>query len=107
VELLQPALQYELGEAAGLTPAYERGEAYLQMHDGKKAAEEFQKIVDHPGIDAFDFPLANFGLARAYALEGDSGKARVKYQDFFSQWKDADPDVPLLKQSQAEYAKLH
>jgi tetratricopeptide (TPR) repeat protein len=107
VELLQPALQYELGEFANLTPAYERGEAYLQMFDGKKAAEEFQKIVDHRGIDPFDYPLANLGLARAYALQGDAAKARVKYQDFFSQWKDADPDIPLLKQSQAEYAKLH
>jgi eukaryotic-like serine/threonine-protein kinase len=106
VELLQPSMPYELGETAGLTPAYERGEAYLQMREGKKAAEEFQKIVDHRGIDPFDFPLANLGLARAYTLQGDTAKARVKYQDFFSLWKDADPDVPILKQARAEYAKL-
>jgi serine/threonine protein kinase/Flp pilus assembly protein TadD len=106
VELLQVALPYELGESAGLAPAYERGEAYLQMHDGAKAAEEFQKIVDNRGLDPFDFPLANLGLARSYALHGDTPKARTKYQDFFSIWKDADPDVPLLKQARAEYAKL-
>ena len=106
IELLEAALPYELGEAAGLTPAYERGEAYLQMHDGKKAAAEFQKIVDHRGLDPFDFPLATLGLARAYALQGDSAKARAKYQDFLALWKNADPDVPILKEAKAEYARL-
>jgi hypothetical protein len=106
VELLQAALPYELGEYAGLTPAYVRGEAYLQMHEGGKAGEEFQKIGDHRGSDAFDYALANLGLARAYALQKDPSKARSKYQDFFSLWKDADSDIPILKQAKVEYAKL-
>jgi len=106
VELLQVALPYELGETASLGPAYIRGEAYLQMHDGQKAADEFQKIVDHRGVDPFDFALANLSLARAYALQKDVAKARAKYQDFFALWRDADPDVPILKDAKAEYAKL-
>ena len=106
VELLQASLPYELGEYAGLTPAYERGEAFLQMREGKKAELEFQKIVDHRGIDPFDFPLAKLGLARSYALQGDNDKARAGYDDFFALWKDADPDVPILKEAKTEYAKL-
>ena len=106
VELLQTALPYEKGEKAAFGPAYERGEAYLQTHEGEKAAEEFQKIVDHRGIDPFDFPLANLGLARAYALQSDTVKARAKYQDFLALWKNADPDVPILKEAKAEYATL-
>ena len=106
IELLEAPLPYELGETAALTPAYERGEAYLQMHDGTKAAAEFQKIVDHRGLDPFDFPLATLRLARAYALQGDTAKARAKYQDFLALWKNADPDVPILKQAKAEYARL-
>jgi len=106
IELLEAPLPYELGETAGLTPAYERGEAYLQMHDGTRAAVEFQKIVDHRGLDPFDFPLATLGLARAYALQGDTAKARAKYQDFLALWKNADPDVPILKEAKAEYARL-
>ena len=106
VELLQAALPYELGEYAALTPAYVRGEAYLQMHEGGKAEEEFQKIVDHRGSDAFDYAFANLGQARAYALQKDAAKAGAKYQDFFALWKDADLDIPILKQAKAEYAKL-
>ena len=106
VELLEEARPYELGEYAGLTPGYVRGEAYLQMRDGGKAEEEFQKIVDHRGLDPFDYARANLSLARAYALQKDMGKARARYQDFFALWKDADPDVPVLKQAKAEYAKL-
>jgi tetratricopeptide (TPR) repeat protein len=106
VELLQTSLPYELGESAGLTPAYVRGEAYLQMHEGSKAGNEFQKILDHRGIDPFDFALANLGLARAYVLQKDTAKARIKYQDFFALWKDADPDIPVLKKAKAEFAKL-
>jgi serine/threonine protein kinase/Tfp pilus assembly protein PilF len=106
VELLQVARPYELGEYAGLTPAYVRGEAYLQMRDGTKAAEEFQKIVDHRGLDPFDYDLALLGLARAYDIQKDTAKAKAKYQDFFALWKDADPDILILKQARAEYAKL-
>jgi eukaryotic-like serine/threonine-protein kinase len=106
VELLEPARPLEAGENGGYGPAYDRGEAYLQMRDGSKAAAEFQKIVDHRGLDPFDFSMATLGLARAYALQGDMAKARAKYQDFLAQWKDADPDVPLLKQAKGEYARL-
>jgi hypothetical protein len=85
-----------------------RGAAYLKAHDGTKALGEYQKILDHPGIDEVNplLTLARLGAARAYALQGDSAKARTAYQDFFARWKDADPDIPVLKQAQAEYAKL-
>jgi eukaryotic-like serine/threonine-protein kinase len=85
-----------------------RGEAFLRAHDGAKAAVEYQKILDHQGLDpvSIDFPLAHLGLARAYALQGDAAKAKIAYQDFFAAWKDADPDVPVLKTAKAEYEKL-
>lgn len=85
-----------------------RGQAYLAAPQGAEAATEFQKIVDHPGLtigDAFGV-LAYLGLARAYALTGDTANARAAYQDFFALWKDADPDIPILQQAKAEYAKL-
>jgi serine/threonine protein kinase/Tfp pilus assembly protein PilF len=107
VDLLAAGSKYELGERAGLTPAYLRGEAYLQMRDGAKAAVEFQKILDHRGVDPFDLPLATLKIARAYAMQQDTPKARSKYQDFFALWKDADPDIPIYKQAKTEYAKLH
>jgi Tfp pilus assembly protein PilF len=89
-------------------PVYVRGEAYLQAHSGAAAAAEFQKILDHRGV-VVNFPLgalAHVGLARAYALSGDAPKAKTAYQDFFALWKDADPDIPILKESKAEYEKL-
>ena len=75
---------------------------------GAAAAAEFQKIVDHRGgVGNFLLgSLAHLGLARAYALSGDTAHARAKYQDFFALWKDADPDIPILKEAKAEYAKL-
>lgn len=115
IELLQPAAPYELGaplpepEVLGLLyPIYVRGQAYLLLHQGDNAAAEFQKFLDHRGI-VQNCPLgalARLGLARAHALAGDTTKARAKYQDFLTLWKDADPDIPILKQSKAEYAKL-
>ena len=117
VELLQVAIPMDLSTAAQLPmylcPAYVRGDAYLRLHDGKAAAAEFQKYVDHGGLLA-NFPwgaLARLGLARAYALEaasdrGAHDKARKAYQDFLTLWKDADPDVPILKQAKSEYARL-
>ena len=113
VELLRPATAYELGQPAGfwvgmMYPVYLRGQAYLKMRKGNQAAAEFQKIIEHSGI-VLNFPvgaLARLGLARSYALQGDSGKARRAYQDFLTLWKDADPDIPILKQAKAEYAKL-
>jgi hypothetical protein len=87
-----------------------RGEAYLTLHDGKAAAAEFQKFIDHRGV-VMNFPwgaLAPLGLARAYAMQGDTAKAKIAYQDFLTLWKDADPDpdIPILKEAKAEYAKL-
>jgi DNA-binding winged helix-turn-helix (wHTH) protein/tetratricopeptide (TPR) repeat protein len=112
IELLKAASTDELGQptnlAANMVPVYVRGEAYLMLHDGNRAAAEFQKFIDHRGI-VMNFPwaaLARLELARAYALQGATVKARVAYQDFLTLWKDADPDVPILKQAKAEYAKL-
>ena len=85
-----------------------RGEAYLAAHEGSEAAGEFQKILDHRGIVVNEpiGALAHLGLARAYALQGDTAKAQAAYQDFLTLWKDADPDIPILKEAKAEYAKL-
>ena len=112
VELLKETSTIELGTPTEtstiLCPVYVRGEAYLALHDGKLAAAEFQKFMDHSGLVS-TFPwgtLARLGLARAYALQDDSPRARAKYQDFLALWKDADPGIPILKQAKAEYAKL-
>jgi eukaryotic-like serine/threonine-protein kinase len=112
--LLQPDLTYDLGQVGSgtispaLYPPYVRGMAYLQAGRGKEAAAEFQKIMDNRGavVNGPNGAAAYVGLARAYALQGDAAKARVAYQNFFALWKDADPDVPLLLQAKAEYAKL-
>jgi DNA-binding winged helix-turn-helix (wHTH) protein/Tfp pilus assembly protein PilF len=112
IELLKAASTIELSEptnlAMSLCPVYLRGEAYLMLHDGSRAVAEFQKFIDHRGL-VVNFPwgaLARLGLARAYALQGDTAKARAAYQDFLTLWKDADPDIPILKQAKAEYAKV-
>ncbi len=96
-----------------LCPAYVRGQAYLMLHDGKAAATEFQKFIDHYGLIT-NFPwgaLARLGLARAYALEAQTDpaareKARTAYRNFLTLWKDADPDIPIYQQAKAEYARL-
>jgi len=119
VELLQTAIPYEVGipteggsefllGAGNLYPAYVRGLAYLAAHQGAEAAAEFQKILDHRGLVISDpiGALAHLQLGRAYALSGDKTKAKSAYQDFLTLWKDADPDIPILKQAKAEYAKL-
>jgi eukaryotic-like serine/threonine-protein kinase len=111
VELLESARPYELGSgqnACGYSVNYVRGEAYLKSHDGAKAAAEYQKVLDHRGVDPVNplYALSTLGLGRAYALQGDTAKSRTAYQDFFAAWKDADPDVPILKEARAEYAKL-
>jgi DNA-binding winged helix-turn-helix (wHTH) protein/tetratricopeptide (TPR) repeat protein len=120
VELLQTAIPYEGGTtieggsevllgAGNLDPAYVRGLAYLAAHQGREAAREFQKILNHRGIVVCDpiGALAHLQLGRAYALAGDKTKARSAYQDFLTLWKDADPDIPILKQAQAERANLN
>ena len=89
-------------------PVYVRGQAELLLHHGSNAATEFQKFLDHPSI-VLNFPfgaLARLGLARAYAMQGDAARARTAYRDFLMLWKDADPDIPILKQAKAEYARL-
>jgi eukaryotic-like serine/threonine-protein kinase len=112
IELLKETSTVELGQATGalaifLCPAYIRGQAYLMLHDGNAAAE-FQKFIDHRGV-VVNFPwgaLARLELARAYAMQGDTGKAQAAYQDFLTIWKDADPDIPILIAAKAEYVKL-
>jgi len=89
-------------------PIYVRGQAYLLANDGGAAAAEFQKMIDHRGV-LWNFPLgswAHLGLARARAMTGDRAGAKTAYQDFFGLWKDADADVPVLKEAKAEYEKL-
>jgi DNA-binding winged helix-turn-helix (wHTH) protein/predicted Zn-dependent protease len=99
---------YSHGVLDPLYPFYLRGEALLMVHDGTGAAGEFLNVLDHPGIvvNSITGALAHLGLARAYALEGNTIKARAAYINFFSLWKDADPDLPILRQAKAEYAKL-
>jgi serine/threonine protein kinase/Flp pilus assembly protein TadD len=111
--LLEAAAPYELGEPSQLQlgtlyPVYLRGQAYLMAHNGAAAAAEFQKFLDHRGI-VINYPLgalAHLGVGRAYAMSGDTAKAKTAYQDFLTLWKDADPDIPILKEAKAEYAKL-
>jgi serine/threonine protein kinase/tetratricopeptide (TPR) repeat protein len=115
VEILATSVPYELGNplpqgeiGAYLYPVYVRGQSYLLLRDGEKAAAEFQKFLSHPGVTV-NCPLgalARLQLARAYTLTGDTAKARAAYQDFLALWKDADRDLPLLKQAKAEHAKL-
>jgi tetratricopeptide (TPR) repeat protein len=87
---------------------YVRGDAFRRAREGAKAAAEYQKILDHRGIDPLSpiYALARLGLGRAYALQGDTTKARTAYQDFLAFWKDADPDIPILRQAKEEYEKL-
>ena len=114
IELLQATTPYELGMLSAsatnscLYPAYVRAEAYLSAQQAAAASAEFQKILDHRGLlwNCATGPLARLGLARAYELEGDTTKARPAYQDFLTLWKDADPDIPILKEAKAECAKL-
>jgi len=111
VARLEVTRPYELGSGpsgAGYSINFLRAAAFLGLKDGAKAATEYQKILDHRGTNPFDvsYDLSHLGLGRAYALQGDTTHAKAAYQDFFAAWKDADPDVPVLKQAKAEYAKL-
>jgi eukaryotic-like serine/threonine-protein kinase len=114
IELLQAVAPYELGMLSGsatnscLYPVYVRAEAYLSTQQGAAAAAEFQKILDHRGLlwNCATGALAHLGLARAYAMQGDTAKAKAAYQDFLTLWKGADPDIPILIAARAEYARL-
>ena len=115
IEVLQPAAPYELGVFGNgtgiygiLYPVYARGQAYMQAHRYAEAVTEFQRIRDYPGV-VFADPvgaMARLQLGRAFALAGDNNKAKRAYQDLLTLWKDADPDIPALKASKAEYARL-
>jgi eukaryotic-like serine/threonine-protein kinase len=114
VVALEPAVPYELGNTppfnsnSPMYPAYVRGLAYLAQKNGPAAVNEFQKFLDHPGVvqNFILGSLARLQLGRAYVVAGDSAKARAAYQEFLNLWKDADPDVLILKEAKAEYAKL-
>jgi serine/threonine protein kinase len=115
LESLRAAAPYELGQTTYsiyrctvMYPVYVRGEAYLAAHQGSEAAAEFQKILDHRGI-VLNEPigaLAHLQIGRAYAMQGDTAKAKAAYQDFLTLWNDADPDIPILIAAKAEYSKL-
>src|SRR5262249_54853779 len=110
VEALQTAASYEMGSVGTCTlfPVYFRGLAYLAAHRGSDATSEFQKILDHRGL-VWNSPigaLAHLQIGRSYAMRGDTARARAAYQDFLTLWKDADLDIPVLKQAKVEYAKL-
>ena len=111
VALMEDARHYELGQgpdSCNYWANYVRAAGYLTARDGAHAAAEYQKILDHQGVEPVSplYLLAHLGLGRAYALQGDNAKARTAYQDFFADLKEAEPDVPVLKQAKAEYAKL-
>jgi tetratricopeptide (TPR) repeat protein len=109
LEELGPAARFDLGPNLNFWPIYVRGLVYLKAKQGKEAAAEFQRIIEHRGVNAVtpEYALAYVGLGRAYVVSGDAAKARTAYQEFFALWKDADPDIPILKEAKAEYAKLH
>jgi eukaryotic-like serine/threonine-protein kinase len=113
LDALSTAAPYELGHTNddftfALYPIYFRGQAYLAAKNGAAAVTEFRKILDHSSIVGNEpiGALAHLGIARAHSLSGNSAKAKTAYQDFFTLWKDADSEVPILKQAKAEYAKL-
>ena len=115
IETLRAAAPTELGQTTFSTygwnvmyPVFVRAEAYLATHEGNEAAVEFRKILYHPGV-VVNQPigaLAHLGLARAYMLQSETAKAKAAYQDFLTLWKDADSDIPVLKQAKAEYGRL-
>jgi eukaryotic-like serine/threonine-protein kinase len=115
LKLLDPTTPYELGyprpqlEGGSLVyPAYLRGQAYLLLHRGSEAAAEFRKFIDQRAV-VVNCPfgaLARLWLGRAHAMEGNSAEARKSYEDFFTLWKEADPDIPILRQAKSEFAKL-
>lgn len=114
--MLEPARRYELAMnglssfafCGAMYPAYLRGEALLAEYKGAAAAAEFQKVIDHPGIVLADplGALAALQVGRARAAAGDNANAKAAYQDFLVRWKDADADIPILKEAKTEFAKL-
>jgi eukaryotic-like serine/threonine-protein kinase len=112
--ILRAATPYELGSTrfstlgwTAMYPAYVRGEAYLAAHQGREAAVEFQKILDHPGIvlNYLIGPMARLELARALSASGDRARAAAAYKDLLALWKNTDPDIPVVQQARVESAK--
>ena len=112
IKILRPALKYDYSHEEmsfnSLYPAYLRGLAYLQIGDGRSAAVEFQKLIDHPGIIERDVDgaMALLQMARAQKMSGDNAAARKYYEQFLLLWKDADSDIPAYREAKAEYARL-
>ncbi len=108
VQTLDQVKPYEFGTHAGFASNYLRAVAYLKMQKSEEAATEFKSVLDHRGVSPLSpiWVMSQLGLARAYATGGDTIKARAAYKDFFTLWKDADPDIPILKEAKAEYAKV-
>lgn len=102
---MKAALPYELGQEADLLPVYIRGQAYLTSNSGADAAKEFQKMLDHVGVDPVSpyISLAHLGLARADNLTGEKTKSLKEYERFFQLWKNADNDIPILQMARREY----
>jgi len=105
LDLVRP---FDFGTYAKVFPSYFRALAYLRLQRGGEAAAEFKAVLDHRGVASMStiWEVSQLGLARAYALQGDTAKAKLAYQKFLALWKDADPDIPILKEAKAEYAKL-
>ena len=109
IESLRAAEPYELSDTRlPLLPALIRGEAYLRAHDGRRAAAEFQKLLEHHGVvgNSVLGSIARVGLARALALAGDTNAAKMQYESFFELWRDADSEIPVLRQARAEYRAI-
>jgi serine/threonine protein kinase/tetratricopeptide (TPR) repeat protein len=106
---LESVKAYEFGTHAGLLPNYVRALAYLKLNKPDEAAAEFKAILDHQSVSPTSVSAApsRLGLARAYRGLGDASKAKAAYEDFFTLWKDADSDIPILKEAKAEYAKIN
>ena len=105
VDLLVPVMQYEQNS---IVIPYERAQGYVAAGELAKAAAEFEKLISHRGWHEWEvfMPLAQLGLARAYAMKGERDESRKAYDEFFTTWKDADPDIPILTQAKTEYKKL-
>ena len=99
---------FEFGSEAGFLPNYIRALGYLRLRRPEDAAGEFSAILAHRGVSPLSpmLVVSQLGLARAYALQRDVAKSRAAYEAFFAEWKNADPDIPILKQAKAEYTKL-
>jgi eukaryotic-like serine/threonine-protein kinase len=108
IDALRAAAPYELGFVAAFGPVYLRGQAYLMQGSGTQAAEEFQRILDHRGVDPFSayYAVAPLGLARARAMSGDASGSRQAYEEFLSQWSNADADLPVLREARREFARF-